>query len=238
MFLTLSHAVQGQRRVVSTAWYSKCVGTRDCSPSPSTFKKNTNWVKMSGSLGWIMSMLKTWQTSCGSSWMWVPKLGGKAATEISWFSRDFLVELLSTWLQQLMWSGSIVLEEQARMILQGIGLDQHLSKSPTGCRWRLRISCKCRTTCATCRWKHNKGLRLLSMCLNRVTPRSKSSKRRSRSKSRPRRTVSWQLRDQLSITDFEGYNLGSILSGFIRKGKWAEKSLGLKMFEGDHKSTK
>jgi len=46
------------------------------------------------------------------------------------------------------------------------------------------------------------------------------------------------LRDQLSITDFEGYNLGSILSGFIRKGKWAEKSLGLKMFEGDHKSTK
>ena len=65
-------------------------------------------------------------------------------------------------------------------------------------------------------------------------PRSKSSKRRSRSKSRHRRTVSWQLRDQHPATDFQGYNLGNILSGFIRTANWAEKSLDLKLFASDH----
>jgi len=49
------------------------------------------------------------------------------------------------------------------------------------------------------------------------------------------RTVTWQLRDQFPTSDFQGYNLGSLLSGFIRTVNWAEKSLNTKLFAGNHK---
>ncbi len=45
----------------------------------------------------------------------------------------------------------------------------------------------------------------------------------------------WQLRDQHPTTDFQGYNLGNLLSGFIRTANWAEKCFGVTLFAGDHK---
>lgn len=49
------------------------------------------------------------------------------------------------------------------------------------------------------------------------------------------RAVIWRLRDQNPTMDFQGFNLGSLLSGFIRTANWSEKTLGIKLFAGEHK---
>ena len=48
------------------------------------------------------------------------------------------------------------------------------------------------------------------------------------------RTVTWQLRDQLPTSESQGYNLGSLLSGFIRTANWADENLEINLFAGNH----
>ena len=48
------------------------------------------------------------------------------------------------------------------------------------------------------------------------------------------RTVTWQLRKQFPTSDSQGYNLGSLLSGFIRTAHWADENLEIKLFAGNH----
>lgn len=46
--------------------------------------------------------------------------------------------------------------------------------------------------------------------------------------------MTWQLREQFPTSDSQGYNLGSLLSGFIRTAHWADENLEIKLFAGNH----
>lgn len=49
------------------------------------------------------------------------------------------------------------------------------------------------------------------------------------------RAVTWQLRDQFPTSDYQRYDLGSLLSGFKGTVIWAERYLEIKIFPGNHK---
>lgn len=49
------------------------------------------------------------------------------------------------------------------------------------------------------------------------------------------RSMVWLLKDQNPLRDFQGKNIGDLLSGFVRCVNWAEKHLNVRIFPGDHK---
>ena len=49
------------------------------------------------------------------------------------------------------------------------------------------------------------------------------------------RAMVWLLKDQNPLRDFQGKNIGDLLSGFVRCINWAEKHLNVRIFPGEHK---